>query len=47
MVLEGTTISRHSLGSMIVGILTLLFGATTVFVQLQSSLNQIWDVRRR
>jgi membrane protein len=45
MVLEGTTISGHSLGSMIVGILTLLFGATTVFVQLQSSLNQIWDVK--
>ena len=45
MVLEGTTISVHSLGSMIVGILTLLFGATTVFVQLQSSLNQIWDVK--
>ena len=45
MVLEGTTIAGHSLGSMIVGILTLLFGATTVFVQLQSSLNQIWDVK--
>jgi membrane protein len=45
MVLEGTTISGQSLGSMIVGIVTLLFGATTVFVQLQSSLNQIWDVK--
>ena len=45
MVLEGTTISGHSLGSMIGGMLTLLFGATTVFVQLQSSLNQIWDVK--
>jgi membrane protein len=30
---------------MIVGIATLLFGATTVFAQLQSSLNQIWDVK--
>jgi membrane protein len=45
MVLEGTTISGQSLASMIVGIVTLLFGATTVFAQLQSSLNQIWDVK--
>jgi len=45
MVLEGTTFSGQSLGSMIVGIVTLLFGATTVFAQLQSSLNQIWDVK--
>jgi len=45
MVLEGTTISGQSLGSMIIGIVTLLFGATTVFTQLQSSLNQIWDVK--
>ena len=44
-VLESTTIRGQSLGSMIVGIITLLFGATTVFTQLQSSLNQIWDVK--
>ena len=44
-VLERTTLSDQSLGSMVIGILTLLFGATTVFVQLQSSLNQIWDVK--
>lgn len=31
--------------STIVGLVTLLVGATTVFVQLQSSLNQIWDVK--
>ncbi len=31
--------------SMIIGLATLLFGATTVFVQLQASLNQIWNVR--
>lgn len=31
--------------STIVGVATLLVGATTVFVQLQSSLNQIWDVK--
>jgi membrane protein len=45
VVLESTTISGKSIGSMILGIVTLLFGATTVFVQLQSSLNQIWDVK--
>ena len=44
-VLESTTISGQSIGSMILGIVTLLFGATTVFAQLQSSLNQIWDVK--
>jgi membrane protein len=44
-VLESTTISGQSIGSMILGIITLLFGATTVFAQLQSSLNQIWDVK--
>jgi membrane protein len=31
--------------STIVGAVTLVIGATTVFVQLQASLNQIWDVR--
>jgi membrane protein len=31
----------------ILGIITLLFGATGVFGQLQSSLNQIWDVAPR
>jgi membrane protein len=44
-VLESMTISGKSTGSMVVGIITLLFGATTVFAQLQSSLNQIWDVK--
>jgi membrane protein len=34
--------NRISVG---VGIATLLFGATTVFVQLQTSLNQIWNVK--
>lgn len=31
--------------STLVGLVTLLVGATTVFVQLQSSLNHIWDVK--
>ncbi len=33
--------------SMIVGVATLLFGATTVFAQLQAALNQIWGVEAR
>jgi membrane protein len=32
--------------SIVIGILTLLFGATTVFVQLQEALDTIWDVER-
>ena len=43
--LESTTLSGQSVGSMTVGVITLLFGATTVFAQLQSSLNQIWGVK--
>jgi membrane protein len=31
----------------VVGIVTILFGATGVFVQLQSALNRIWDVEAR
>ncbi|HKZ05778.1 MAG TPA: YihY/virulence factor BrkB family protein [Methylomirabilota bacterium] len=31
--------------SVIVGVLTLLLGATTVFAQLQTSLNRIWNVK--
>lgn len=44
-VLESTSLSGQSVGSMTVGVITLLFGATTVFAQLQSSLNQIWRVK--
>jgi membrane protein len=43
--LEGTTVSGRNIGSMVAGIVTLLVGATTVFAQLQSALNQIWDVK--
>jgi Virulence factor BrkB len=46
MVLENTAISGKTVSSMVIGIATLLVGATTVFGQLQSSLNQIWDVER-
>jgi membrane protein len=44
-VLEGTTVSGRNIGSIVAGIVTLLVGATTVFAQLQSALNQIWDVK--
>jgi membrane protein len=44
-VLESTSLERQSVGSMTIGVITLLFGATTVFAQLQSSLNQIWGVQ--
>lgn len=33
--------------SLAIGIVTLLAGATTVFVQLQDSLNRVWDVEAR
>ncbi|MBA3707149.1 MAG: YihY/virulence factor BrkB family protein [Bacteroidetes bacterium] len=33
--------------STIIAIVTIIFGATGVFVQLQKSLNQIWDVKER
>lgn len=40
---------RHGSGVLgtIVGIATILFGATGVFTQLQTSLNQIWDVEAK
>jgi membrane protein len=31
--------------SLVIGIVTLILGATTVFIQLQSALNTIWDVK--
>ena len=47
------TVLRHasdpekSAHSVVIGIAVLLLGATTVFVQLQSSLNRIWKVEER
>lgn len=40
-----TRLTERGLASTIVGVVTLVIGATTVFVQLQSSLNKIWDVK--
>lgn len=37
--------SDNSIISTVIGIATLLFGATGVFLQLQKSLNRVWDVK--
>jgi membrane protein len=37
--------SKHSLLASLVGIFTILFGATGVFTELQKSLNYIWEVK--
>jgi membrane protein len=44
-VLDHSAFSRHGTSSMVIGIVTLLVGATTVFAQLQSALNRIWKVQ--
>lgn len=45
MVIANTSLGKRDVISTIVGLVTLVIGATTVFVQLQSSLNTIWDVK--
>lgn len=44
-IIEGTQGGNKSLISTIIGIATLLFGATGVFFHLQISLNQIWHIK--
>ncbi|MCO5166364.1 MAG: YihY/virulence factor BrkB family protein [Planctomycetes bacterium] len=44
-VIDRTDLAASGWVSTLVGLATLLFGATTVFVQLQSALNRIWDVK--
>jgi membrane protein len=44
-VLEHVDRPGRNWSSITVGVVTLLFGATTVFGQLQASLNQIWNVQ--
>jgi len=43
--MEKTAESSESIWAAIIGIITILVGATGVFVQLQKSLNNIWDVK--
>jgi membrane protein len=42
---EGSTIEESGIFPTLIGVLALLFGATTVFAQVQAALNNIWDVR--
>lgn len=44
---EASQTDKDSLFATITGIALLIFGATTVFGQLQESFNQIWDVRAK
>ncbi len=44
-VVLNSRLTERGLASTIVGLVTLVVGATTVFVQLQSALNKIWDVK--
>jgi membrane protein len=43
--LEHSAVSGHSVGSIIAGVITLFLGATTVFAELQTALNRIWQVQ--
>jgi membrane protein len=44
LVLENASTPEKSLISIAIGLVTLLIGASGVFIQLQSALNSIWDV---
>ena len=46
-VLQRAADPEQSKLSVAIGVLTLLVGATTVFVQLQDALNRVWDVEAR
>lgn len=42
---EGASLERSGPLPTLLGVLALLFGATTVFAQVQAALNNLWDVR--
>ncbi len=46
-ILSSIRFEDQSLLSSIIGIGTLLFGATGMFIQLQNALNNVWDVRKK
>lgn len=46
-ILQNASMPRGSIIAIVIGVVTLLVGATGVFVQLQSALDQIWDVEAR
>lgn len=45
-IIAGTQGGNKSLISTIIGVATLIFGATGVFYQLQLSLNDVWDIKQ-
>ncbi|WP_161531106.1 YihY/virulence factor BrkB family protein [Riemerella anatipestifer] len=44
-ILKSSMIDQDGIIMRIIGIATLIFGATTLFFQLQKSLNELWDVK--
>lgn len=43
--IAGALIDKENFFMKTIGVLTLIFGATTIFFQLQKSLNELWDVQ--
>lgn len=43
--IAGALIDKENIFMKTIGVLTLIFGATTIFFQLQKSLNELWDVQ--
>ncbi len=44
-IIEKGTESKNSLGATIIGVVTILIGATGVFAEFQKSINNIWEVK--
>ena len=45
--IESVNQSRHGFAASVVGVATLLIGASSVFVQLQTAMNRIWGVKAK
>jgi membrane protein len=45
--IRGAALSKSSYFATIVGVITLLFGATSVFGEIQDSINQIWKLKAK
>ncbi len=43
-IVEETSLDNRNIWALVIGVVTLIFGATGLFVQLQRSLNRIWQV---
>jgi membrane protein len=46
-ILQGTVRNNHSFIATVIGIVTLLFGATGIFGEIQSSINMIWGLKTK